>query len=258
MDAEESSSWKSGTDGDQRRRYLEVVEEVLQAIGVGSISAGDRLPSERQLADRCNASRSSVREALLVLEVSGVVQVRAGAGYFVNKVGSGSGLAALLSTEFSPRELLQVRQIIEPAVARLCALQAGGEDLHRLMTLNDARRDSVISSTEDIDRFVATGLAFHRELAGACGNGILTVLVNQLVDTKSRPLALLVDSIGARDPAIRVQQVEEHAAILEAIRKGQANAAAEAMASHLDAIATRIFGRPQAHKVRHTRRRTSS
>lgn len=257
-ETEGKSSWKSRTDGGQRRQYVNVVEEVLQAIGLGNISAGEKLPSERQLAERCNASRSSVREALLVLEVSGVVQVRAGAGYFVTNVGSGAGLGVLLSTEHSPKELLEVRQIIEPAVARLCAFHANQEDIGRLGELNDERSDSAFDSPDDIDRFVAIGLAFHRELAEACGNAALAVLVNQLVDIKSHPLALLVDSIGARNPAIRLQQVHEHAVILEAIKKGQANAAAEAMLVHLDALNARIFGRNQtSRQVRRTRRRTS-
>ncbi len=151
-----------------RRRYLDVAEEVLRAVSVGAIAAGDRLPNERELAQRCEVSRATVREAMLALELSGVIDVRQGAGSFLTGLGVQSGNVAALPADSSPRELLQVRQIVEPTVAQLCTHSARKRDLEHLSELIDkARRESDSMAAGHLDRFVALSLAFHRELA-AC------------------------------------------------------------------------------------------
>lgn len=254
----DSIASSEGASSGPQRRYLHVIEEVLQAIGIGTITSGDRLPSERHLAQQCGASRSSVREALLVLEVSGIVEVRAGSGYYVAHSGSHPYQRAALSTQSSPREILEVRQLIEPAVARLCALQASSATISRLETMNESRRDSTVESVSDINQFISDGLAFHRELANACDNKIMAALIDQLVNVNNNPLALLVDNIGARNHIIRAQQIEEHAAILGAIQKNKPDAAARAMEVHLGTLSTRIFGhRENPSTVRRTRRTAS-
>ena len=177
--------------------------------------AGDRLPNERELAQRCEVSRATVREAMLALELSGVIDVRQGAGSFLTGLGVQSGNVAALPADSSPRELLQVRQIVEPTVAQLCTHSARKRDLEHLSELIDkARRESDSMAAGHLDRFVALSLAFHRELAALCGNSVLASLTSHLVSAAEHPLWALVDGIVVRNPETRDKQLEEHRAIL--------------------------------------------
>ena len=101
----------------ERRRYLDVIEEILRMVALTALKPGDRLPNERQLTDRCAVSRSTVREALLALELCGVIEVLPGSGCYL--VGAGMAPRFLLGLvgDSSPRELLDVRQMIEPTMA---------------------------------------------------------------------------------------------------------------------------------------------
>jgi DNA-binding FadR family transcriptional regulator len=239
----------------ERRRYLDVAEEVMRSVAIGSIGVGERLPNERELALRCDVSRSTVREAILALELSGVIEVRPGSGCYLTGMGVHPGLVVTPPAQSSPRELLEVRQIIEPSVARQCARNMHGDDLRRLKQLvDDAARESETVQSGNLNRFVGLGLAFHRELAVSCGNTILAGLISHLVDAGEHPLWMLVDGIVVRDPRTRTRQVEEHRAILRAIAMGDGALASEVMTTHLGAISARIFG-PEKDPPRVTRSR---
>lgn len=242
-DTERATTTEPAGAPPDRRRYLGVAEEVLRAVAVGAIVPGDRLPDERRLAERCGVSRSTVREALLALELGGVVAVRPGAGCYLTGMGVQARPAVSLPIDSSPRELLGARQMIEPSVAHLAARSLTHADLTRLRELVDAAaelRDG--SSQETVDRSVTLSLAFHRELALGCGNSILASITAQLVDAGEHPLWLLVDGLAGRDEAVRARQVDEHRAILDAVAKGDAVTAVDAMAAHLGSLSSRIFG----------------
>lgn len=243
----------------ERRRYLDVAEEVMRSVAIGSIGVGDRLPNERELALRCDVSRSTVREALLALELSGVIEVRPGSGCYLTGMGVHSGTVVAPPADSSPRELIEVRRTIEPTVARLCASHMRTGDVRRLQRLvDDAATESASLPAGTLDRFVGLGLAFHRELSAMCGNSILAGLISHLVDAGEHPLWILVDGIVVRDPETRSRQIEEHHTILRAIARGDGATAAEAMTAHLGAISDRIFGPEQdPPRVTRTRRRRS-
>ena len=247
VDESQKAVWAAAPgEAPERRRYLEVAEEVMRAVAVDAIGPGDRLPNERVLAERCQVSRATVREAMLALELSGVIEVRPGSGSYLTGLGLRSGNVVAPPADSSPRQLLEVRQIIEPSVARLCAERARRADIARLEQLiDDAGKESEPGTPGHLDRFVAHSLAFHRELATCCGNSILAGLTSHLVNAAEHPLWTLVDGIVVRDPRTRVKQMEEHRAILRAISRGNGGGAAEAMTAHLGALATRIFGPEQ-------------
>lgn len=242
-----------------RKRYLGVVEEVLRSIAVGALAAGDRLPNERELAARCGVSRSSVREALLALELGGIIDVRPGAGCFLTGMGIHADPLVAPLVDSSPRELLEMRQVLEPTVARRSAARASAEALTRLRRLvEESERAVDASGPEDLERFVGLSLGFHRELAGTSGNTIMAGFMGHLVNAGEHPLWLLIDGIAVRDRATRARQVAEHAAILEAVARRRGDEAAELMTDHLGALSARIFGPAgQRPKVQRSRRRRS-
>jgi len=251
-----SSSAQAG----ERRRYLAVAEEVLRAVAVGTIAAGDRLPNERELAERCEVSRATVREAMLALELGGVVEVRPGSGAYLTDLGVPSANFVGPPVDSSPRELLHARQIIEPAVVQLCSMRIRADDVERLERLVDeAQAESESAAPGCLDRFVALSLAFHRELAACCGNSVLAGLTSHLVNAAEHPLWALVDGIVVRNPETRTCQLEEHRAILRAIARGHGAAAVAAMTTHLGALGNRLFGPGGAPpKVSRARRRRSA
>jgi DNA-binding FadR family transcriptional regulator len=241
----------------RRRRYLEVADKILYSVALGVIAAGQRLPNERELARLCGVSRATVRDALLALELTGVVEVRGGSGCYLTGLGLRSELSTEPAVDVAPRDLLEVRQMVEPGAARLCAERATRPEIEQLGGLlieaEDFPEDAL---EEDLDSFVGLNLKFHRDLARAGGNVVVGDVVRHLVDAADHPLWLLADHNTVRDPATRAQQVREHNDILGAVMRRDPDAAAEAMARHLGAVSTRIFGPPlPSPTVRRARRR---
>lgn len=238
------------------RRYLAVAEEILRAVALGNLGVGDRLPDERALAARCHVSRSTVREAILALELGGIIEVRRGAGCYLIGGGMVYGVGIKLRVDALPRDMLDVRQLLEPEAARLCALSIRNDDVtHLQQLLNDAEQESLGTLPENLERFLELNLRFHRDLSRASGNHVLADTVGQIVDAAHHPLWALVDTMVVRNIETRQTQVIEHQAILTAIAHGQHEEAKEAMAVHLQALKVRIFGSVRTRpKVIRTRR----
>jgi DNA-binding FadR family transcriptional regulator len=232
-----------------RRRYLDVADEILRSVAVGAILAGQRLPNERELAQRCGVSRATVRDALLALELSGVVEVRAGSGCYLTGTDLRSQLSAVPAADVAPQQLLEVRQMVEPPAAKLSAERARRAEVEHLRGILAAAEEFPEDASEsELDEFVSLNLAFHRDLARSSGNVIVADVVRHLVDAADHPLWLVVDRIAVRDPAARRQQVTEHRAVLDAVACGDPERAAGAMAGHLGAVSTRIFS-PQGRSL---------
>src|SRR5689334_607844 len=118
------------------RIYEEIVRQVKQLIAEGRFKSGDRLPPERELAEKFVVSRTSVREALRALESLGLIDIRPGEGTFVREVSVESLVEPLALVMVSQREalaeLFEARQMIEPALAALAARRATPEELHEM------------------------------------------------------------------------------------------------------------------------------
>lgn len=226
-----------------RRRYLGVADGIMAAIGTGQLSPGDRLPNERLLAEILHTSRTSVRDALLVLEVSGVVEVRRGSGCYVSDLRSPKRRSAGVSLDSVPRELLQARIVVEPAVAAASTEYLEPRDIVDLRALIDeCEAEGTPDDLDDLSRWLELSHRFHSVLADKCGNRILTDFAMQIVDVSVHPLWQVVNMLYVRDPRVRAAQVAEHRQILDAIARGDGAGAAAAMAHHLTELEVNIFG----------------
>jgi GntR family uxuAB operon transcriptional repressor len=231
------------------RRYVQVAQQILQQVTRGEATPGDRLPSDRDLALQFEVSRATVREALLALELLGVVAARHGEGvYFTEPLGSiGRRFGSPL--DVPPGELLETRAEIEPVIA---ALSAGRMDRHRLSNLYDLVDESaaLVDDVERLPDFVRLGLRFHSELAPGCGNRVLADIGCQLTNLEAHPLWALVNQLCMRTRDARQGQVLEHREILDAIDRQDDAAASVAMTAHLNALMGQIFGttRRPAHQ----------
>lgn len=120
----------SADSGKPGRLYQQVAESIAGSITAGQYTIGQRLPAERDLATEFGVSRATVREAIIALEIEGLVDVKVGSGVYVTAVPRTEGVP--LPMDVGPFELIEARLLIEGEVAALAARQATAEDLERL------------------------------------------------------------------------------------------------------------------------------
>jgi DNA-binding FadR family transcriptional regulator len=242
------SELRTTTDGRVRQRYEQVAALVAREILRGAFAAGERLPSERDLATRFAVGRSSVREALAVLQVHGVLETRRGAGSFVaadavERLGD-PGAAALLAGEdaaadASPSALLDARLALEPAVARLAAEASAGPDA-QLDELLELMAHAAASTVPDDDDATAewndADRLFHRRLADLTGNPVLTAMADYVAALMDQPLWRRVRDESVVEPGRTQVHLAEHRLIAEAIAAGEADAAELYARHHLQRV----------------------
>ena len=207
-----------------RRQYRQVADQILGLIAAQGLGPGERLPSERDLAEQISVSRPSLREALIALEVEGRIEIRMGSGVYVR---NGADTAPQLEAD-SPLELLHARCIIETGIAEEAARHVTPQLIARLDTLLKDMARAVH------DRALAIRLdgAFHIEIAQATGNA---VLVNFTTTTFERRLTPFFEQFSNHFESPRTWRLalSEHGAIRDAIAEADPAAAREAMRHHL-------------------------
>jgi GntR family transcriptional repressor for pyruvate dehydrogenase complex len=217
-------------------RKTRVAEEIADRIRVlildGTFPAGQPLPAERALAERFGVSRGSIRDAFRTLETIGLLVTRHGQGTFPQELDV-ERLVAPLASVLSYRpdlqdELMDVRRMFEPAVARVAATRVTDEDLAALQRILEAQRRKLKTGRSAI----VEDTAFHEILARATRNrvivSIMATLNNLLVESRK----LTLKQKGRPDRSIM-----GHEAVVAALRQRDGDAAAAAMRKHIDQIA---------------------
>lgn len=230
--------------------YRRVTDAILQRLAQGEFPVGSRLPTERELAETYTISRTTVREAMVALEMMGVVEMRKGSGIYVASLRMpGEGAEALDVGAF---ELLEARRSVEAEVAALAALRIDDARLDELEALvaTMADADADIAASEQADR------DFHLAIAGATGNGAFLALVTDLWAMRDRcDLARTIHQ-RARGGG-EMLRVAEHRAIVAALRARDAEAARLAMRQHLDAVLEHLLARTESEEIEAVRQRNA-
>ncbi len=210
-----------------RRLYRQVAEQLRALIETGELPAGERLPAERELAERLGVSRPTVREALIVLEVEGLIQIRMGSGVYVR---NNPARKAVLPADDSdgPFEILQARCLIESAIAEEAARLARPEHIAVLDGLL-AEMAGVLDSSHQA---LAVDRAFHTAIADIIGNSALNRFTGLIYDRRLSPYFEKLASYF-EGPHTWQMALEEHQAIRNAIAEGNPEAARQAMREHL-------------------------
>jgi GntR family transcriptional regulator, uxu operon transcriptional repressor len=193
-----------------KRLYRQIADQLAHLISSGEFPAGARLPAERELAVSLGVSRTSVREAIISLEMSGLVDVRVGTGIFVS-ARPADGASRAGDAGPGPFELLAARKLVEGEIAALAAKNATPEDAAALRRSVERLETKVsdFSAREAEDR------DFHVLLAKATGNGSLELVVEGLWSQRAELWGRLQRHFHTADLAERT--IRDHAAIARAI-----------------------------------------
>lgn len=217
---------------DYRPGYEVVAERILAFIVDSGLQAGDRLPTEKELAELLGSTRSVTREAIKILSALGRVRARRGAGLFVAE--GADTLVARLTARFQPTSLDDVRQLfgfrrtVECDAASLAALRAAPSQVRDLVAAADA---SLEASARGVETFGRYDTLFHEHLAAASQNFLL-VISNRLVQQLQPQTNRLLFADQSSRPLVTA--AHQHIAIAAAVASGDAAAAAAASAVHID------------------------
>lgn len=237
-----------------RRLYRQVADQLRQLFDGGEYAVGDKLPTERELAEKMGISRPTIREALIALEVEGRVRIRVGSGIYVTEP---PGNEPLPASGEGPFELLRAREFIEAAIAEEAARHVTAEHVAEMDEVLDrmAGQDHPNRATIELDR------RFHTTVAAMLDNAVLVRVVGELFDQRMNPYFERLSSYF-EDRETWQAALEEHRAVRDAIAAGDPAAARAAMREHLERSQSRFaqegFGRAAAAGGRRRKEATSS
>lgn len=211
-----------------RRLYRQVADQIRMLIETGELSDGERLPAERELAERFSVSRPTVREALIVLEVEGYIQIRMGSGVYISRKANPTKTVLPATDSDGPFEILQARCIIESSIAEEAARLATPQNIVVL----DDNLMRMQQSLNDANRALAFDRAFHTAIADIIGNSALNRFTGLIYDQRMTPYFEKLAGYF-EGPHTWQLALEEHGVIRDAIAANNPAAAREAMRLHL-------------------------
>lgn len=219
------------------RTYTKIGKILKEEISQGKYKVGDKLPTERDISERFDVSRTIVREAMVMLEVENLIDVRKGSGVYVKQV---PDLLLDEPTEYrdvGPFELLQARQLLESSIAEFAAQQATKQDIQILRNILEHEK---LILQEKMDDYSADK-EFHLAIAQITGNDVLIQLQEQL--WKYRFTSAMWTQLHTRILQHNHHQlwVQDHENILNAIQKKNPALARKAMWQHLENVKTKLF-----------------
>ena len=210
------------------------VEQILALIENGYIKVGDRLPSERELIKSLGVSRTSVREALRILETQGILEVQPGRGAFVVSKGEELDFLSpilnwLGNHQQDLLDILEVREAIESKAVSLAAQHIGQEELQELESVLLKMEQHV--ENREIDKATEADRTFHRLLCNASGNDFLRMLADNIVEALAEPRYSILAVPGRAEVSVK-----EHRKILNALEAKDSAAAVAACLAHMMSV----------------------
>jgi GntR family transcriptional repressor for pyruvate dehydrogenase complex len=215
----------------KNRRYEQVAEQIQQLIARGVLKPGDRLPPERDLATKFGVGRGSIRDAIRTLEIMGVVEPRQGHGTVVRELSAETLVVPLASVLSHKRELvaelLDVRRMIEPALAGRAAKNATPEEIAHMEQILERQRQKMRRGEPTIEE----DSEFHYAIAVAARNTVVLRVLDVLMDLlrESRTRSLQV-------PGRLERSYAGHRRVLRAIKRRDGASAQAAVRQHLKEI----------------------
>jgi len=211
------------------RLYESVIDQIMDLVKRSELKPGDKLPPERELAEKLSISRNSLREAFRVLESRGLIKSKAGGGRYIREIrknGYSNTENIILSLEKSSiLELLEARELFEVKIVKIAAQRATIEDTELIeQVLNKMSEEEELKYGKETE----SDTEFHLAIAKASHNFVFTNIIRLHLDLLK----------GTREktqqiPGRREERWREHQAILQAIKEHDTKNAGEAMLKHL-------------------------
>lgn len=220
----------------RKRVYTEIIEQLRELIESGELQPGDKLMSEREMAEKLQVSRSSVREAFLALELMGVLESRSGEGTFVSSIsGSAESIQPLtmmlLMEKGTSNELLELRRILEGEAAYLAAERASEEQIERI-------KDYLAMMEEDYQKGSLgeeADACFHVALSEATGNRVLQNLMSKVSDLLAKTMKESRQKMFSKPENREILQ-QQHRDICKAVVEKHPEEARKAIHRHLEFV----------------------
>ena len=204
-----------------------IASELRREILNGQILAPEKLPAERELAEKYQVSRGTVRAALSKLEKEKFIEIKPGSGAFVIHKTSAVPVSEVKNA--NPLELIDARFALEPHICRLAVLHGKKEQFQKLETLVEAMEKSV----KDPVQFASADTAFHQVLADCTGNNLLIWIINQINSVRGQDEWTKARHQTLNDNIIRTYNIQ-HKQILSSIKLREPEKAASLMKEHLE------------------------
>lgn len=224
-----------------RKKSTYVLEQILDEIKGDGFKVGEKLPSEEELTELTGVSRTSVREALAALRLTGVVKSKAGKGTYINRKPSITNNLlknqplSILKDNASPAEMFEARSTIEGAVTNLALDRMGDSDLEKLKGLLEGMREA--TEAGDFERFLSLNRKFHLAIAEATGNTAIVGIMESVLSYMEEDLwreerrYYYENKEGLLDESFQI-----HEGIFNAIKKRDRVAVSGEINNHFDRL----------------------
>ncbi len=210
----------------------EIEEKIEEVIVQKKLVAGEKLPTEKELCEMFGVSRTALREALHMLSARGLISVRKGSGIYVNDYTSQYVTRTMnlyLNLNFDKKiimDVIQVRKLLEPEIARLAALHRTDKHLEALRKNIEQFKKC---DNDDVERESNLDLRFHTTIAEACGNSLIPLIVDPIFKQMPKIRTL----VYAKIDQARSSALDYHIKIFNKIKEQDSEAARNAMREHL-------------------------
>ncbi|HVR62563.1 MAG TPA: GntR family transcriptional regulator [Polyangia bacterium] len=217
---------------DTRRLYRQIADQIRDLLASGRYPLGSRLPPERDLAAQLHVSRTSVREAIIALELAGLIEVRVGSGIYVSRIPDARQLLFEAGAPATgPLEILKAQRMLESEVAAEAAASVDEASLGALTEAVEGMERTRVGSRAhaEADRL------FHVRIATATHNGALIQMVRRFWDLRSGPLWRKLER-RFQSNALRASVLADHREILQALRAHAVTDARQVMSRHIESM----------------------
>ena len=211
---------------DEKNLPSKVSDDIINFILEENLTAGDKLPNETVLSERLNVGRSTIREAMKLLASRNIVTIRQGSGTYVSSstgiVTDPLGFTFIGDKKKLVQDLMEVRILLEPAIAAMAATHADKKDIDKIVSLCDEVEELIKAKKDHTDK----DIEFHNAIAMSSKN----VVVPRLIPVLNSSIPLFVEMTGNQ---LLEETIETHRMIANAIAENNVLAAQDAMYLHL-------------------------
>jgi GntR family hexuronate regulon transcriptional repressor len=231
--------------GGSPKLYQRVANAIVAQIRSGKYPRGERLPPERELAEEFGVSRPTVREAMIALEIRGIVEARRGSGIYVVEAAPPESTST--EQDIGPFEVTEARRLFEGEAAALAATTITDEEIEKLeslLAILGANTTSEVGERADRD--------FHITIAEATRNSAIASVVETLWDMRYKSPMCMKMFDRARDAGVQ-PRYDDHSQILKALKARDPQAARAAMRSHLDRVINAMLNATETDAIERAR-----